>query len=130
MGFFERGPQGGDLAILGGDSAERGAAGQNDVLEVEAVDEPLACLFVIARRNGEHVAHHDQLFVVDLEDVRVAEQLFDEFIGVEVGAQVDVEELQRAFLGMLEQFDDGVMRFLGTGRGCRSRRRRPWIRLQ
>ena len=42
---------------------------KRQVLEVEAVDEPLACLFVIARRNGEHVAHHDQLFVVDLEDV-------------------------------------------------------------
>ena len=109
-----RGPQSGDLAILGGDGTERGTAGQNDVLEVEAVDEPLACLFVIACRNGEHVAHHDQLFVVDLEDVRVAEQLFDEFIGVEVGAQVDVEELQCAFLGVLEQLDDGVVGFRGA----------------
>ena len=96
-----RGQQGGDFAILGSDGAERGTAGQNDVLEVEAVDEPLTCLFVIALRNGEHVAHHDQLFVVDLEDVRVVEQLFDELIGVEVGAQVDVEELQCAFLGFV-----------------------------
>ena len=109
-----RGQQGGDFAILGSDGAERGAAGQNDVLEVEAVDEPLTCLFVIALRNGEHVAHHDQLFVVDLEDVRVVEQLFDELIGVEVGAQVDVEELQCAFLGVLEQFDDGVVGFGGA----------------
>lgn len=106
-----RGQQRGNLAILGGDGAERGAAGQNDVLKVEAVDEPLACLFVVALRNGEHVAHHDQLFVVDLEDVRIAEQFFDEFVGVEVRTQVDVEELQSAFLGVLEQFDDGVVGF-------------------
>ena len=101
-----RGQQCGNLAILGGDGAERGAAGQNDVLKVEAVDEPLACLFVVALRNGEHVAHYDQLFVVDLEDVRIAEQFFDEFVGIEVRTQVDVEELQSAFLGVLEQFED------------------------
>ena len=47
-----------------------------------------------------NVAHHDQLFVVDLEDVRIAEQFFDEFVGVEVRTQVDVEELQSAFLGV------------------------------
>ncbi len=46
-----RGQQRGNLAILGGDGAERGAAGQNDVLKVEAVDEPLACLFVVALRK-------------------------------------------------------------------------------
>ena len=109
-----RGQQRGNLAILGGDGAERGAAGQNGVLKVEAVDEPLACLFVVALRNGEHVAHHDQLFVVDLEDVRIAEQFFDEFVGVEVRTQVDVEELQSAFLGVLEQFDDGVVGFGGA----------------
>ena len=109
-----RGPQGGNLAILGGDSTERGTAGQNDVLEVEAVDEPLACLFVIARRNGEHLTHHDELVVVDLEDVGVSQQLLDQLLGVEVGAQVDVEELQCAFLGVLEQFDDGVVGFRGA----------------
>ena len=91
-----RGQQSGGLAVLGDDGAEGRAAGQDGVLQIEAIHEPLAGLFVVALRNGEHLTHHDELVVVDLEDVGVSQQLLDQLLGVEVGAQVDVEELQRA----------------------------------
>lgn len=57
--------------------------------------------------------------LIDLEDGRRFKQLLDELLGVVVAAQVDVEELHCARLGVLEQLDDGVVG-LGGAQGQRA----------
>ena len=52
-----RGVQGGDFAVLGDDGAEGGATGQNDVLQTEVLDEPVARFLVGGSGKLEHVAH-------------------------------------------------------------------------
>ena len=109
-----RGGQRGAVAGLGNDRAEGRAAGQNDVIQAVLGEEPAAGLVVGSAANAEHITQQQELRIVELEHGRVAEQLLDQFLGVVVAADVDIEELHGAGLRVLEQLDDGVMRFGGA----------------
>ena len=114
-----RSVQRGDLALAGDDGGVGGAGGQNHVVKAEFLDEPAGGIFAGGAADVEHVAQQQEFLVVDLEDGGRLEEFLDKFLGVVVAAQVDVEELHRARLGVLEQLRDGGVRFGGAqGQGA------------
>ena len=114
-----RSVQRGDLALAGDDGGVGGAGGQNHVVKAEFLDEPAGGVFAGGAADVEHVAQQQEFLVVDLEDGGRLEEFLDEVLGVVVATQVDVEELHRARLGVLEQLRDGGVRFGGAqGQGA------------
>ena len=105
-----------------------GAAGEHEHVEVVlAQDEPALVLDVEAW-IAEHAADEHEFLVVDLEDVAAAYALLDDLLGVELLAQVDVEDLEAVVGRSVEELLDGGAAYdvalcerakaYGTARAC------------
>ena len=80
-----------------------GAAGEyQHVKVVLAQDEP-ALILHIESWVVEHTPYEDKLLVVDLKDVATTQRLLDDFLGVELLTQVDVENLHAVGGGVVEE---------------------------
>ena len=69
-----------------------------------SLDELLAALFLVEVGKREHAADNNQFLVVDLQDVASAHGGFDDFLGEETLAQIDVENLHAVGGGGIRNF--------------------------
>ena len=54
----------------------------------------------------KHTADDDQFFVIDLQDITDAERVFEDFLRIELLAQIDVADAQTVLWGAVEELTD------------------------
>ena len=94
------------------DVAAVGATGEHEHLQVVLAEDEIALVLDVETGVAEETTDGDKFLIVDLQDVASFETLLYDLLGVEVLAQVDVEDLQTAHRRGVEEAVDRVARDL------------------
>lgn len=87
-----------------------GAAGEYEHIEVVLAQNQPALVLDVEAGIAEHTANEYQLLIVDLQDVTTLQRLLDYLLGIELLAQVDIENLHTVIGCGVEELVDILTR--------------------